>query len=122
MTLQEFYQKLGGDYEEVLQRLTKEERIERFVLRFLTDDSYELLCDAMAVENYEEVFRAVHTLKGVCLNLGFSKLLVASAAMTEAVRGGKPLEDKSLFDAVKAEYERTIEVISAFQRCTSNQL
>lgn len=42
-----------------------------------------------------------HTLKGVAQNLGFERLYQVSAVLTEAMRGEKPLEDRSLLDAVE---------------------
>ena len=106
---------MGGDYAEVLARLTKEERIEKFMLRFLEDTSYEELCKALEAKNYMEVFRMVHTLKGVALNLGFTKLYEASDKMTEAVRGGVPLLDESLFLEVEQNYRRTMDAITSYR-------
>ena len=40
-------------------------------------------------------------LKGVAQNLGFERLYQVSAVLTEAMRGEKPLEDRSLLDAVE---------------------
>lgn len=114
MTLQECYEKMGGSYAEVLERLTKEERIEKFMLRFLEDTSYKELCMALEEKNYEEVFRLVHTLKGVALNLGFTSLYVSSDKMTEAVRGGVPLLDHSLFLDVERSYRQTTEAIKLY--------
>ena len=116
MTLQECYEKMGGNYNEVLTRLTKEERIEKFMIRFLEDTSYQELCNALEKKNYIEVFRMVHTLKGVSLNLGFIKLYEASDKMTEAVRDGIPLTDKSLFFELEKNYRQTIEAITLYSQ------
>ena len=35
MTLQECYEKMGGDYEEVLARLISQERIAKYMVKFL---------------------------------------------------------------------------------------
>ena len=43
---------------------------------------------------------AAHTLKGVAQNLGFQKLYLSSTALTEALRGPKPLTDPALREAV----------------------
>ena len=114
MTLQECYQKMGGNYSDVKSRLIKEERIEKFVIRFLEDDSFQKLCEARAAENPGEVFRAVHTLKGVSQNLGFTRLFEACHVMTEAVRGGVKLENEALFDAVVKEYDTTVNCIKMY--------
>ena len=116
MTLQECYEKMGGDYADVLKRLTRVERIEKFLMRFLEDTTFEALCEAIAAEDDFEVFRMIHNLKGVSQNLGFTKLYLASNAMTEAVRGGKRLEDESLFQEVKKAYKETLDVIKEYQK------
>ena len=115
MTLEVCYQKLGGDYKEVLARLVKEERIEKYVLKFLDDMTFEELCAARKEMNHEEVFRMIHTLKGVSQNLGFGRLFLASNKMTEAVRGGIKLEDESLFEAVENAYLDTVKAIMAYK-------
>ena len=68
MTFQEFYQTIGGDYNEVLARLSSERLVQKFVLKFPLDGSYDLLCSALETGNREEAFRAAHTIKGICQN------------------------------------------------------
>ena len=114
MTLQECYQRMGGDYAEVLTRLTKEERIAKYVVKFLEDTTYQQLCEVKETGDNEMVFLSIHTLKGVSQNLGFEKLFQASFVMTEAVRGGVRLEDESLFEAVRDAYFETIAVIKEY--------
>ena len=114
MTLQECYEKMGGDYADVLARLVNEERIGKYVLKFLEDPTYQMLCEAKTAGDDDEVFRAIHTLKGVSQNLGFGRLYEASYEMTEAVRGGKPLENENLFEAVSEAYFGTVAIIKAF--------
>lgn len=116
MTLQECYEKMGGDYAEVLSRLTKEERIEKFMLRFLEDTSFAELCSAREAQNHEEIFRMIHTLKGVAQNLGFTSLYLASDKMTEAVRGGVALVDETLFLEVECKFHQTIEAIKTYEQ------
>ncbi len=41
--------------------------IKKFVLKFLDDNSYANLKEAIAAGNVEEAFRAAHTLKGSML-------------------------------------------------------
>ena len=115
MTLQECYKKLGGDYEGTLGRLSSEKLVEKFVLKFLADDSFTILEESMEVGNYSEAFRASHTLKGVGLNLGFTKLFEVSDALTEALRNGEKPENEVLLQKVKEEYQRTINVIQELQ-------
>ena len=58
MTLQECYQAMGADYEDVLSRLRSERLVQKFVLKFLDDGSFDLLCRSMAEGQDEEAFRA----------------------------------------------------------------
>ena len=57
MTIQECYQKMGADYEDVLKRLYSESMIRKFARMFLDDDSYPKLEDALKKENVEEAFQ-----------------------------------------------------------------
>ena len=43
MTLQECYQAMEADYDDVLGRLRSERLIQKFMLKFLDDGSYDLL-------------------------------------------------------------------------------
>ncbi len=117
MTLRECYAALGGDYEEAAGRLRSERLVQKFVLKFLSDRSYPLLCDSLAAGDRSEAFRAAHTLKGVCANLAFTTLLESSEALTEALRDGKPPQpgEDALVDQVKADYDRACQAIRAFQ-------
>ena len=114
MTLQECYEKMGSDYADVLARLAKEDRIEKYMVKFLEDPTYEMLCEARKEEDDNAVFLAIHTLKGVSQNLGFTRLYEVSHVMTEAVRGGVKLQDESMFEAVQGAYFMTIEVIKEY--------
>ena len=78
MTIQECYEAIGGNYEDVLRRLRSEALIRKFTLKFLEDQSYPLLKQALGDNNYEETFRGAHTLKGVCQNLSFDRLYEVS--------------------------------------------
>lgn len=117
MTIQECYQKLGGDYEQVSTRLPSAKLIEKFVGMFLKDDSYAQLCQAMASEKREDAFRAAHTLKGVCANLSFTKLFTSASELTDLLRmetPSIPVEAHSLMAVVKQDYETTISTIRAY--------
>ena len=47
MTLQECYAAMGGDYQGVMGRLPSERMVQKFVLKFLNDGSYDLLLRSM---------------------------------------------------------------------------
>lgn len=111
MTTEEAYAQIGADYNEVLGRLGSREMVKRFSGKFLNDKSYENLTTAMENQDAAEAFRAAHTLKGICLNLGFSRLFTVSSDLTECLRGGSMDGAPVLYEKVKAEYENTIQAI-----------
>ncbi len=115
MTLSECFTALGGNYDEVIGRLRSERIVRKFVLKFLTDDSFANLCRALEEGNGEEAFRAAHTIKGICQNLGFDRLYKSSSRLTEELRsGGKP-EKTDLFRDVEADYQVTMAAIRRLQ-------
>lgn len=117
MTIQECYQKLGGDYAQVEKRLPGIHLIRKFIAKFLDDGSYPELCRAMEQGQTEEAFRAAHTLKGVSANLGFDRLTASSGELTELLRGrtdGIPTEAVPLRDMVRQDYELTADAIRAY--------
>ena len=116
MTLQECYAAMEGDYQDALGRLRSERLVQKFVLKFLADGSYDLLTQSMEEENYAEAFRAAHTIKGVCQNLGLTKLLNSSSELAEALRNGFTPEAIPLTERVKADYRQTMAAIQAFQK------
>lgn len=74
MTLNEFYTTVGGNYEDVIARLHSEAFTEKFLRMIPQDNSLPLLKEAAAVGDVPTAFRAVHTLKGIALNLGLTGL------------------------------------------------
>ena len=68
MTMQECYEAIGGNYEAVLGRLHSEALIRRFALKFLEDQSYIQLKQALENKNYEDAFRLVSPIPGISSN------------------------------------------------------
>lgn len=115
MTLKECYAALGGDYDEAVGRLRSERLVQKFVLKFLDDGSFELLGASMEGGDYEEAFRAAHTIKGMCQNLGFTALGDSSSELSEALRGGYTPQADGLLERVREDYQRTAQAIRTFQ-------
>ncbi|MCM1132469.1 MAG: Hpt domain-containing protein [Ruminococcus flavefaciens] len=111
MTLKECYTALEGDYESVLSRLMMEKLVNKFVLKFLNDGSYNTLVESLGAGNLDEAFRAAHTLKGVCQNLSFTKLYESSHEMTEALRDKDVTKANELLPRVEADYLQTVSAI-----------
>lgn len=115
MTLQECYAAIGGDYEAVISRLRSEKLVKKFVLKFLEDNSYTLLRTSLEEKNYEEAFRAAHTIKGVCQNLSFNRLQESSSGLCEALRHGWTPDANTWIGQVVEDYQVTVDAIEAFR-------
>ncbi len=114
MNSKNFYDSIGGSYEEVMQRLGNESLIERFVKMFPSDESYANLCKAMDAKDWGEVFGASHTLKGICANLSFKNLYEAASVLTEDVRSGTPAASvQDDFNKVCAEYKIVMDALKS---------
>lgn len=110
MNLQNAYAALGGNYDDVLARFGKEERIVRFLGLFLQDESFSDLQKAAAENDSAAAFAAAHTLKGVALNLGLGSLADSAARLTEQLRGGDM--DEALYRTVCEDYRAAVHIIS----------
>lgn len=115
MTLKECYDALEGDFEGILSRLPSEKLVEKFALKFLADESFSALEKALGERDYEEAFRAAHTLKGVSANLSFTRLCDAVSGLTEQLRGGRQPADGYFTEAVRAAYEQTVKALERLQ-------
>lgn len=113
MTIQECYAQMGANYQEVLGRLYNEAMIHKFVLLFLKDDSFQNLQAALEKADVKEAFRAAHTLKGVCQNLGFSNLYAPTYTLTETLRAGQLEGTQEQFARVAEQYKITVDAIHA---------
>lgn len=115
MTLQECYVKIGGDYNDILHRFMNENMVRKFVLKFPQDNNMALFEESWVKKNYETAFRAMHTLKGVAINLGFTALYNASSALTEKLRSQEYDNLDGMIADVKKQYDIVIEAIAALE-------
>lgn len=121
MTLESLYDEIGGNYANVKARLLKDARIEKFVLLFLEDDSYQIFLRALENGDPEEAFRGIHTLKGVCANLSFDALYRLASAATEALRGGDLSGAVAALPGLETCYQAHLRAIRAYARETAGK-
>ena len=117
MDLRTCYEQLGGSYDDVLSRIPSERLVDKFLRKFLTDESFAGLCSAMAAGSRSEAFLMAHTLKGVCANLGFARLFRSTAALTELLRpeaDAISADAAEALDPVREDYALTVGVIRAY--------
>lgn len=106
MTVKEAYESVESNYDNVLKRLGSEGMIKRFAIKFLDDPTFQDLKSALDAGDGESAFRAAHTMKGICLNLGFDKLYEVSAALTEQLRGREIAGSEAMYEKVAEQYNR----------------
>ena len=111
MTVKECYEQMGSDYESVLGRLGSEAIVKRFALKFLQDPSFAQLKESLAKNDGEEAFRAAHTLKGICLNLGFDCLFEKSSIITEYLRSKNIIDANKFFPELEREHIKLIALL-----------
>lgn len=116
MNLRDCYIDFGGDYDEVLERLRREQTVQKFVFKFLDDKSYKLFERSMDNKDYVEALRAVHTLKGICQNLSFTKLYESSTRITEALKENDFNKAIALMPQLSNDYYRIINVIEEYKQ------
>lgn len=124
MTLQEFYEQIGGDYQTAASRLLKDERIRKYVLKFLDDTSFQRLRSAMEAEDWDEGFEAAHTLKGVTMNLAFADLAEAVVILTDelrpANRAGYDVQDfQKAYAEIEGKYQKVYDAITQYSQSIS---
>ena len=114
MTVNECYEAMGGDYEDVMRRLRKDERVEKFLMKVLDDKSFQLLTDSMEAQNMDEAFRAAHTLKGICQNLSLNRLYGSSNELAEKLRNNREYSQELdvIVAQVKEDYDATVAAIT----------
>ena len=111
LTVKECYEKMGADYEDVKERMMTDKK-------FLEMREVTLLQQNLQKADYEEAFRMAHSIKGMCLNLGYASLFEASSALCEELRGGAPTSDLGpLLKAVTENYEKVIGCIGEMDEC-----
>ena len=115
MDLKDCYMKLGGNFDEVMGRLGREQIIRKFVYKFLDDKSFSLFEASMVKKDYSEALRAVHTLKGICQNLSFTRLFESSSLATTALKQNDWNKAVDMMPQLSKDYYEIIDVIKEFK-------
>ena len=115
MNLKDCYLKFGGDFDEVLGRLRREQTVGKFVFKFLDDKSFSLFESSIGSKDYEDALRAVHTLKGICQNLSFTRLFESSSLVTNALKENDWNKAVDMMPKLSKDYYETINVIKDFK-------
>lgn len=122
MDLRAVYEKFGGDYDCVINRLHNEERIKKYLLLFLKYNYNEAIQNALNRGDYETAFRESHNLKGVCFNLNLDALGDSAEKLTDALRKA-PYEGNpfALMEVVRKDYDKTVTALQALKEPTQER-
>lgn len=116
MNLKECYIKFGGDFDGVIGRLRREQLVEKFLYKFLDDKSFELFETAMSDKNFEEALRAVHTLKGICQNLSFTRLYESSSQITNALKAKDYSKAAEMAPQLSEDYAQIVQAVAEYKK------
>ena len=108
MTIQQLYEKIGGNYEQAVRVMKKDKLIDKYIRKLGSSDVGEKLAQAGETMDAEKLFESAHAMKGVCANLGLDALASAADEITEEFRPGNPrkLSDAAVGEKVEALLER----------------
>lgn len=115
MTIKEFYEVIGGDYEDIVHRMMGEARVKKYIKKFPENTTYSKLYENMKIKDYENAFLEVHNLKGMSMNIGVAELTEVCSELTEALRDGPKGDVDGLFEAVKETYEKVVGLIQSIE-------
>ncbi len=111
MTLKTFYEKTNADYDEVIRRLINEKLVMKYLKKFLDDNHFQQLKSSVEEQDYETAYRSAHTLKGLCLTLGFENMSKPVIELTEELRAGKTENAEVYITAIEPMYADIIKCI-----------
>ena len=110
MSVEEFYITIGGNYNNILERLGEKTFIQKFIIRFLDDTSFALLNEDIKNKDFEKANFDAHSLKGVCAVLEFTKLKELTEQFSLCLKQGKDYE--YVWQMLENEYNFIIQTIN----------
>lgn len=116
MTLIEFYDAVGGNYDNVMKRLMTKKIACKYIFKFVDAPDYQELLSTVENGNWTDAFRFAHNLKGVGLNLGFDRMANAASVLCEEIRHGPPTHDVApMLEKITEEYQFVLGQIAILQ-------
>ncbi len=116
----------GADVAATLKRFMGNEKIYmKFLMKFPEDKNYDAIMENMKKQDYDAVFNGVHTLKGVCANLGLNPVYNAASQITELLRNREKQQidiDKlnECMTRLQEAYERFREILDSYKSAEMN--
>lgn len=99
----------GVDVPDLLARFMNNTKLMKMIVgKFLEDQTYQKLCDAIAQGDMQAAEFACHSLKGVCGNLSLTKLFQQLQEQLRLFRAGDHHQAVAMMDSIVPEFENTI--------------
>ena len=120
MTIQQLYDRIGGNYEHAVRIMKKDKLIDKYVRKLKDSNVGDTLAQASETMDAVKLFESAHAMKGVCANLGLDALASAADEITEEFRAGNPrtLSDEAVREKVAdilQRYRDTVEGIAEYE-------
>ena len=107
----------GVDVEDALARfLGSEAMLERFWGKFLEDQNYARLEEAVRDQDWTAALAASHTLKGMCGNLSLRRLFLLFTRQVAAFRSGDYEAAAAQMEEIAGAYEAAVSAIRSAPR------
>ena len=90
MTLEELYASIGGDYEQALRVLRVEKLVDKHIRKLTKNGVVDRLIAAGEDMDPTQLFETAHAVKGICANLGLTRIAEAASEISEEYRPGNP--------------------------------
>ena len=103
MTLEELYELIGGNFDQVQKIMRKERLIDKHIRKLADSELCNQLIAAGDQMDATGLYENAHALKGVCANLGLDDLAAAASEITEEFRPGN--DRRFSDDEVKAKLQ-----------------
>ena len=120
MTIQQLYDRIGGNYEHAVRIMKKDKLIDKYVRKLKDSNVGDALAQAGETMDAVKLFESAHAMKGVCANLGLDALASAADEITEEFRAGNPrtLSDDAVREkaaSILQRYRDTVEGIAEYE-------
>ena len=104
MNIQEFYDSIDENYENVSSRMMGNQKlVEKFVRKFLEDPTYKQIKESVEKMDYDEILSAI--------NLEFTQLQQKSAKAVDMIRAGEKETVLPVIDEIEKEYQKVVDAI-----------
>ncbi len=120
MTIQQLYEKIGGNYDHAVRVMKKDKLIDKYVRKLKDSGLGTQLAQAGETLDGGKLFESAHAMKGVCANLGLDALAAAADEITEEFRPGnaRSLSDDAVrekLDNILLRYRATVQGIAEYE-------